>query len=103
LSKYWKIPPDENAAFVAAMEDVLEIYKLPYDPLYPVVCMDESSKQLVGEVHAPIQPRRVVGKSLITNMSATAWPPFLWKSNRSRGSAAWKLRLGEHASNGLIL
>jgi len=36
------------------MEDVLEIYKLPYDPLYPVVCMDESSKQLVGEVHAPI-------------------------------------------------
>jgi hypothetical protein len=54
LSKYWKIPPDENAAFVAAMEDVLEIYKLPYDPLYPVVCMDESSKQLVGEVHAPI-------------------------------------------------
>ncbi len=54
MSKYWKIPPDENAAFVAAMEDVLEIYKLPYDPLYPVVCMDESSKQLVGEVHAPI-------------------------------------------------
>jgi hypothetical protein len=54
LSKYWKIPPDENAAFVAAMEDVLEVYKLPYDPLYPVLCMDESSKQLVGEVHAPI-------------------------------------------------
>jgi len=54
LSKYWKIPPDEDAAFVAAMEDVLEVYKLPYDPHYPVVCMDESSKQLVGEVHAPI-------------------------------------------------
>lgn len=36
------------------MEDVLAVYCLPHDPLYPVVCMDESSKQLVGEVHAPI-------------------------------------------------
>jgi DDE superfamily endonuclease len=54
LSKYWKIPPDQDAAFVATMEDVLEVYRLPYDPRYPVVCMDESSKQLVGEVAAPI-------------------------------------------------
>jgi hypothetical protein len=36
------------------MEDVLTIYQLPYDPLFPVVCMDESNKQLIGEVHAPI-------------------------------------------------
>lgn len=36
------------------MEDVLEVYKRPYDPLYPVVCMDESSKQLIGEVTPPI-------------------------------------------------
>lgn len=36
------------------MEDVLEVYRLPHDPKYPVVCMDESSKQLVGEVAAPI-------------------------------------------------
>jgi hypothetical protein len=36
------------------MEDVLTVYQLPHDPLYPVVCMDESNKQLVGEVHAPI-------------------------------------------------
>jgi len=36
------------------MEDVLEVYQLPLDPRFPVVCMDESSKQLVGEVHAPI-------------------------------------------------
>jgi hypothetical protein len=54
LSKYWKIPPDANAAFVACMEDVLELYHAPYDPLFPLVCMDESSKQLVGEVHPPI-------------------------------------------------
>ncbi len=36
------------------MEDVLEVYRLPHDPRFPVVCMDESSKQLVGEVIAPI-------------------------------------------------
>jgi hypothetical protein len=38
------------------MEDVLEVYHLPYDPQCPVICMDESNKQLVGEVHAPIPP-----------------------------------------------
>jgi DDE superfamily endonuclease len=54
LSKYWKIPPDGDAAFVAAMEDVLAVYQLPHDPRFPVVCMDESNKQLVGEVRAPI-------------------------------------------------
>ena len=36
------------------MEDVLELYHAPYDPLFPLVCMDESNKQLVGEVHCPI-------------------------------------------------
>ena len=43
------------------MEDVLEVYHLPYDSEYPVVCMDESSKQLIGEVREPIpgKPGRV--------------------------------------------
>ena len=36
------------------MEDVLAVYQLPQDPRFPVVCMDESNKQLIGEVHAPI-------------------------------------------------
>ena len=36
------------------MEDVLQTYRLPYDPRYPVVCMDEASKQLTGEVNAPL-------------------------------------------------
>jgi hypothetical protein len=35
------------------MEDVLEVYHQPYDPAYPVVCMDESCKQLVGEAREP--------------------------------------------------
>ncbi len=36
------------------MEDVLEVYHRPYDPLVPVVCMDETSKQLIEEVRDPI-------------------------------------------------
>lgn len=36
------------------MEDVLEVYHLPYDLDYPMVCMDESSKQMIGEVRKPI-------------------------------------------------
>ena len=32
------------------MEDILSVYRLPYDVEYPVICMDESSKQLIGEV-----------------------------------------------------
>ena len=48
------IPPDGNAAFVAAMEDVLEVYQRPHDPDCPVVCLDETSKQLVAETRVPI-------------------------------------------------
>ena len=36
------------------MEDVLDVYHAPYDPQFPLICMDESNKQLVGEVHAPL-------------------------------------------------
>jgi hypothetical protein len=38
------------------MEDVLEVYKRPYDPKRPVVCLDETSKQLIGEVATPVPP-----------------------------------------------
>jgi hypothetical protein len=40
------------------MEDVLQTYRLPYDPRYPVVCFDEACKQLFGEVRLPRQARR---------------------------------------------
>jgi hypothetical protein len=36
------------------MEDVLEVYQLPFDPAIPVICMDESNKQLVDHVRTPI-------------------------------------------------
>ncbi len=45
------------------MEDVLDLYTLPYDPRYPQVCFDETSKQLIGETRTPLpaepgQPER---------------------------------------------
>lgn len=48
------IPPTANAAFVAAMEDVLEVYTRPHDPDRPLVCLDETSKQLIAETRTPI-------------------------------------------------
>jgi hypothetical protein len=36
------------------MEDVLDVYHRPYDPERPVVCLDECSKQLIGEVREPL-------------------------------------------------
>jgi len=58
------IPPPANAEFVCAMEEVLEVYTRPYDPTRPVVCLDETSKQLVSETRTPLpaepgQPERV--------------------------------------------
>lgn len=47
------IPPRANAAFVYHMEDVLSLYHQPYEPAYPLVCFDESSKQLVSEKRVP--------------------------------------------------
>lgn len=49
----WCIPPRQNAAFVCAMERVLDVYKRPIDRHYPVICMDESSVQCVREVREP--------------------------------------------------
>jgi hypothetical protein len=40
LKDQWVIPPEQNADFVAAMEDVLEVYQRPYDEMRPVVCLD---------------------------------------------------------------
>ena len=44
MKQQWRIPPEANAAFVCAMEDVLEVYKRSYNPEEPLVCMDETSK-----------------------------------------------------------
>jgi hypothetical protein len=54
LKKGWCLPEAPSADFVAAMEDVLEVYHRPYNPSRPVVCMDEASKQLIAEVREPL-------------------------------------------------
>ncbi len=48
------IAPDASAAFVANMEDVLEVYQRPRDPRRPLVCLDETSKQMIAETRAPV-------------------------------------------------
>ena len=48
------LPPEQNADFVCAMEDVLEVYQRPYDPRRPLVCFDEQSKQLIREIRQPV-------------------------------------------------
>ena len=55
------IPPERNAEFVAAMEDVLDVYQRPRDPRRPLVCLDEQSKQLIKETRTPLSasPGRV--------------------------------------------
>jgi hypothetical protein len=54
----WCIPPKQNAAFVAAMEQVLAVYQRPYDVRFPVVCMDEQPFQLISESRTvlPMRP-----------------------------------------------
>lgn len=53
----WCIP-SISAEFVAPMEDILDVYARPYDPAYPVVCLDESAKELQAQVcqSLPMQP-----------------------------------------------
>jgi hypothetical protein len=57
LVKMWCIPPDKNAEFVWRMERILEVYKRPYDQRFPLICMDESSKQLIGDTREPLEMR----------------------------------------------
>lgn len=52
--KGWVIPPLESGDFVAHMELVLDVYKMPYNSTMPVICMDESPKQLIKETRLPI-------------------------------------------------
>ena len=48
--------PEASAEFVAKMEDVLDVYGRPYDPLNSVVCIDETNKQLIKETRIPCAP-----------------------------------------------
>jgi hypothetical protein len=103
LKQYWAIPPEHSAEFVAAMEDVLEVYQRPLDPAHPVICLDETSKQLVGETRvslpaAPGQPQREdyeyerqgVAHLFLFSEPLTGWRevPVTERRTRTDGAAA---------------
>lgn len=52
------IPPDRSGEFVAQMEQVLDVYKRPFDPNRPVVCMDEAPRQLIRETRMSVPAGR---------------------------------------------
>ena len=54
--KSWCLPKGVDGEFIHRMEDVLELYAEPYDPARPVVCFDEASKELRGDVAEPVPP-----------------------------------------------
>ena len=56
--RQWVIPPEKSGDFVAQMEQVLDVYKRPYDARRPVVCMDESPRQLIRETRLPLMAAR---------------------------------------------
>jgi hypothetical protein len=60
--EYWVIPPEQDAEFVACMEEVLETYAAAYDPKHPVLCMDEQPVQLLKETRVPIATTKQHGK-----------------------------------------
>jgi hypothetical protein len=73
----WCIPPKQNGAFVARMEQLLEVYRRPYDPRRPVVCMDEQPVQLISESRQPIpmgpgKPSRV-DHEYVREGTCTVW------------------------------
>jgi hypothetical protein len=57
MSAYWCIPKENDAAFVACMEDVLGIYQKPYNQKVPVLCMDEKPIQFLDETRQRIEAK----------------------------------------------
>lgn len=60
--EYWVIPPEQDAEFVACMEEVLETYAMAYDPQQPVLCMDEQPVQLLKETRLSVAATKDHGK-----------------------------------------
>jgi hypothetical protein len=59
------LPPEQDAEFVCAMEDVLDVYHRPYDEKRPLIALDESSKQLIGETVQPLPAEPGRGKKAL--------------------------------------
>ena len=80
--KQWVIPT-VGAEFVCRMEDVLDLYAEPHDPARPVVCFDETSKQLIAETRTPLPMEPGSPSGWTTSTSATGPPTSSWSPSRS--------------------
>ena len=70
----WCIPAEQDGAFVARMEQVLEVYAHPYEARFPVVCMDEQPFQLLSERRRPVfLGGRLVDYEYVREGSCTVW------------------------------
>ena len=58
----WGMPPDQDAEFVACMEEVRDTYAKAYEPHHPVLCMDEQPLQLLQETPGPIAATKQHGQ-----------------------------------------
>ena len=79
----WVIPPQRNADFAAGMERVLDVYRRPYDENFPVVCMDEMPRQLIGQTRTPVppapgRPAREDYEYRRLGTATSSWPPSPW-------------------------
>jgi hypothetical protein len=94
LRKMWCIPPKASAEFVYHMEDVLEVYHRPYDPRRPQVCLDQATRQLIGEVRQPLPPApgwierydSVYVRNGVANLFLAFEPPVGWREVEVTGS-----------------
>ena len=103
--EYWVIPPEADGEFVAHMEEVLEVYERPYNPAFPVLCMDEQPVQLLKETRSPIPATAKHGKRVdyeyeravppASSCSPSRWPvgvklPFANEKRRLIGPPKWR-------------
>ena len=90
MKEQWCIPPEANADFVWRMEDVLDVYTRPADPARPLVCLDETSRQLLAETRGPLPvgPGRAArhdpeyARAGVVNLFLVAAPLHGWRQVR---------------------
>ena len=87
--EYWMIPPESDAEFVASMEEVLDIYTMPYDPDCPVVCWTSSPSSYSKKPGRRFPLRPNTSSVLITNMKGRGLPIFSCSRNHSRIGVRW--------------
>ncbi len=79
-----------SGEFVARMEDVLDLYGEDYDPERPVVCFDETSKQLIEETREPIVAEPDEFSAMTMNTSETERATCSCSVNRKEGGDTWR-------------